>query len=261
MSNKEPIRIRLSESADDIQFSSWVLPEVGSSHLIGLETKKETLLEEHLDVTVLEDELESTAHMTLEEIEGIREQAYEEGFAKGREDGYAFGEKEGQQRGYQQGLDKAQEKINQQLELLEKALESLRQPLEQQQERMTEIMVEMVEHVAAAVIDFEVKANPKIISKAFSKALDMLPKQSEDVVIHVNPLDQQQIEDSIPRRYSHWQVIADDEISQGGCSIKTGASLIEFQLDSRFQDVVEQLYDRLYDEPVDNEDDVEVVDQ
>ena len=112
-------------------------------------------------------------------------------------------------------------------------------------------MVEMVEHVAAAVIDFEVKANPDIIVKAFASALELLPKQAEEVVINVNPADRDQVEDAIPRRNSHWQIVSDDDISQGGCTIKSGASLIEFQLDSRFREVVEELYERLYQDPID----------
>ncbi len=251
MSEKEPIRIRASEAASNVQFSTWVLPEVGSSHLIGLETKSELADPDDAEVTVLEDEVDSVAHMTLADIEIIREQAYEEGFAKGREDGYQFGEKEGEQRGLQQGLEEGQQKIDQQLELLSAALQSLQDPLYEQRENLSTLMVEMVEHVAAAVIDFEVKANPDIVLKAFASALELLPKQAEEVVINVNPADRDQVEDAIPRRNSHWQIVCDDDISQGGCTIKTGASLIEFQLDSRFREVVEELYERLYEDPVD----------
>ncbi|NQZ31491.1 MAG: flagellar assembly protein FliH [Oceanospirillaceae bacterium] len=251
MSEKPSIRIRASESSRNLQFSSWVLPEVGSSHVIGLETKEVLPEIDESQVTVLEDEVDSSAHMTLADIEVIREQAYEEGFAKGREDGYKFGEKEGDQRGLQQGLEQGQKLIDARLALLESALISLQDPLEEQRDKVSEVLVEMVEHVAAAVIDFEVKVNPEIVTKAFASALELLPKQAQEVVINVNPADRELIEDAIPRRNSHWQVINDDDISQGGCTIKTGASLIEFQLDSRFQDVVEQLYERLYEDPID----------
>jgi flagellar assembly protein FliH len=250
MSEKQqPIRIRASEQNSDFNFATWVLPEVGSSHVIGLEAKQEEVVE--ADITVLEDEVDSSSHLTLAEIEVIREQAYEEGFTKGREDGNEFGEKEGDQRGYQQGMEKAQNQIDERLAMLQSAIDSLKDPLEQQREKMSELMVEMVEHVAAAVIDFEVKANPEIVTKAFQRALELLPKQVDDVVINVNPADSDLIEDAIPRRHSSWQVVCDDDISQGGCTIKTGASLIEFQLDSRFQEVVEELYERLYEDPVD----------
>jgi flagellar assembly protein FliH len=246
MSEKLPIRIRASEQVNDVQFASWVLPEVGSSHVIGLE-KKDDLLPIEPNVTVLEDEVDSSAHMTLAEIEVIREQAYEEGFAKGREDGHAFGLKEGEQRGLQQGLEEAQQQIDAQLAVLEQAILSLQDPLEQQREKVTELVVEMVEHVAAAVIDYEVKANPQIITQAFNRALELLPKQAEDVIISVNPAEQDQIKNMMSAKQSHWQVIGDEEISQGGCTIKSGASLIEFQLDSRFQEVVEELYEKLYE--------------
>ncbi|MFT5706895.1 MAG: flagellar assembly protein FliH [Oceanospirillaceae bacterium] len=251
MSEKQPIRIRASEQENDVHFASWVLPEVGSSHVVGLEEKQHAVTVEDENITVLEDEVDSAAHLTLAEIEIIREQAYEEGFAKGHEDGYAFGEKEGAQRGEQQGLESGQVKIDTHVSTLCAAIDSLQDPLEQQRDKVAELMVEMVEHVAAAVIDFEVKSNPEIINKAFAKALELLPKQAKDVVINVNPQDRDVIEDAIPRRYSHWQVVSDDDISQGGCTISTGASLIEYQLDTRFQEVVEALYERLYADPVD----------
>ncbi len=251
MSEKLPIRIRSSEMKNEVQFATWVLPEVGSSHVIGLHTKEDSVVVEDPDVTVLEDEVDSAAHMTLAEIEVIREQAYEEGFTKGREDGKVFGEKEGEQKGLQQGLEKAQQKITDQMALLQLAIDSLQDPLEQQRQKITELLVEMVEHVSAAVIDFEVKANPEIVVKAFSKALEILPKQADEVTININPADRDLIEDAISRKNSHWQVVPDDDISQGGCTIKTGASLIDFQLDSRFQDVVEELYKRLDESPLD----------
>ena len=251
MSEKPPIRIRASELGSSVHYTSWVLPEVGSSHVIGLATKDSFSESENSQVTVLEDEVESSAHMTLEEIEVIREQAYEEGFAKGREDGYKFGEKEGDQRGLQQGLEQGQKLIDERVALLDAAILSLQDPLEDQRQKISEIMVEMVEHVAAAVIDFEVKSNPEIVLKAFASALELLPKQAEEVIININPADREHIEEAIPRRNSHWQVVSDDDISQGGCTIKTGASLIEYQLDSRFQDVVEQLYAKLYEDPID----------
>lgn len=244
MLDKNPIRIRASELNGDVQFTPWVLPEVGSSHVIGIETKEE-VPQIDPEITVLEDEVDTVEHMTLADIESIREQAYEEGFAKGREDGYAFGEKEGLQRGTQQGLDSAQETIDQQMILLESAIDCMQEPLENQREQLSELMVEMVEHVAAVVIDYEVKSSPDIILKAFSSALDLLPKQSEQVDININPLDKDHVQSVIPKRNSHWNLIPDEEISRGGCSIKTGGSLIEFQLDSRFRDVIEQLYDRL----------------
>ena len=61
----------------EIPFVTWVLPEVGSSHVIGLHTKEDSAAVEDPDVTVLEDEVDSASHMTLAEIEVIREQAYE----------------------------------------------------------------------------------------------------------------------------------------------------------------------------------------
>ena len=248
MSEKLPIRIRASEQGSGVQFSAWVLPEVGSSHVIGL-AEKEELPVIASQITVLEDEVDSSALMTLAEIEVIREQAYEEGFAKGREDGHQFGLKEGQQRGLAQGLEEGQQQIKAQLGVLEQALISLQDPLEQQREKVTELIVEMVEHVAAAVIDYEVKANPEIVAKAFSRALELLPKQAKDVIINVNPAEKNQIQSLLKSRQSHWQVVADEDVSQGGCSIKSGASLIEYQLDSRFQAVVEELYERLYEPP------------
>ena len=63
----------------------------------------------------------------------------------------------------------------------------------------------------------------------------------------MNPAEQDQIKNMMSAKQSHWQVIGDEEISQGGCTIKSGASLIEFQLDSRFQEVVEELYEKLYE--------------
>ncbi|MGB1239234.1 MAG: FliH/SctL family protein [Pseudomonadales bacterium] len=250
MSDKVPIRIRASEQGEALSFSPWILPEVGSSHVVGLETLE--VVEDQADVTVLEDEVDTVAHMTLADIEAIREQAYEEGFAKGKEDGYAFGESEGQARGEQMGLERSQAAIDQQLELLRAAIDSLQKPIAQQQDMLCKQLVEMTEHVAAAVIDFEVKANPDIVLKAFNRAIELLPRQSESVLINVNPLDKEHLQSIIPKRHAEaWEVVADDEVSRGGCSIKTGASQIEFQLDSRFRDVVDELYVRLNDEKID----------
>ncbi|MFC4656904.1 flagellar assembly protein FliH [Rheinheimera marina] len=200
-------------------------------------------------VTVTEeaDELELKP-LTAEDIEQIRQAAYDEGFAEGKNAGFGQGYQDGQNQGLQDGLKQGQDEgkklgledaaaevdaIKQQLAQL---LDQLQQPLAQINDQVKHQLTELALRMAEAVIAVEAKTNPAVILQTVSDAVAVLPLQTEHVLIKLHPddlaiLQQHYTETELTQR--HWQLRAEPSLEQGGCLIETPLSSIDRSMKQR----------------------------
>ena len=240
--DKEPVRIKASEILQPVGL--WNLPEVGSSHVIGIMSKKaEPLIE---DVSVIEDEIVAEK-VTLAELESIREGAYEEGFSEGKKAGYEFGLKEGQDKGHKEGVDKGAAEIAAKLTTLESLVLSLESPLIKQHDQLAELVTHLSIQIAQAVIGHHAANSTETIVLAVQDALQMLPKEAKACTVAVNPADADVVKDLLVDHAERWQVKADKSVTAGGCVISAGESLIENTIETRLDSVTDEVKKRLSD--------------
>lgn len=94
--------------------TKWEYPDVGHSFDHSVESNAlgyEADWYKHPELpTASEDVEEEQTPLTLEEIEAIRQSAYEDGFQEGKEAGFVAGLEEGRQKGEQEGFDTGLEK-------------------------------------------------------------------------------------------------------------------------------------------------------
>lgn len=243
MADKLPFRIRAEEVSGLL--SAWSLPEVGSSHVVGIERKQPPPAPEPDPVTVVDDELlpqaEQQQAISLQEIEQIREEAYEEGFSRGRDDGYQHGQQKGEQQGFQQGLEKAQAEVDAKLAQLQALIDVLQNPLEQERQAVCEQLTDVAIKVASTVVDAELASDPRHIASAVSKAVALVPKQTKDVTIHLNPADVSHIQPLLTGSRRNWELLADESVIRGGCMVEAGNSTIDYRTDMRFAEILTEL--------------------
>lgn len=186
--------------------------------------------------------------LTAEDIEQIRQAAYDEGFNEGKAAGFEQGYQDGQNQGLQDGLKQGQEEgkklgledaaadvdaIKQQLSQL---VDQLQQPLAQVNDQVKQQLTELALRMAEAVIGVEAKTNPAVILQTVSDAVAVLPLQTEQVLIKLHPddlavLQQHYTEAELTQR--HWQLRAEPSLEQGGCLIETPLSSIDRSLKQR----------------------------
>jgi flagellar assembly protein FliH len=192
--------------------------------------------------------------LTAEDIEQIRQAAYDEGFAEGKDDGFSKGYAEGREQGQsdglaqglaegkKQGLAAGEEELQQRLSQLSAMLDQLQQPLAAVDEQVKQQLLQLSLAMAQAVIGVEVSTNAKVILKALNEAVSALPLNAGALMIKLHPADMAVIE----QHYSagqlaqrQWQLQAEPTVAQGGCLVETAKSSVDRSLAQRLQGSLE----------------------
>lgn len=194
---------------------------------------------------VIEDEveevpLEEVQPLTLEDLEAIRQEAYNEGFATGEREGFHSTQLKVRQ--------EAEEALNAKLASLEQLMEHLLEPIAEQDTQIEKALVHLVSHMARQVIGRELRSDSSQITQVLREALKLLPMGAENIRIHLNPQDFELAKALRERHEESWKLLEDDALLPGGCRIETAHSRIDASMETRIEKVVAQLFDQLHDQ-------------
>lgn len=188
------------------------------------------------DATQSADSLEDEAFAlpSAEEIESIREAAYQEGF----EQGYSDGTKKGD--------DVAQQKVRQleqQCRQMLTLLRSLKKPLEQVDEQVEKELVALALKVAQHVVYRHIEQDPNEIIEVVQDALQYLPSNRRNVELMLNPVDIDIIQQHLPGlgEDAGCKISADPQQRPGGCRVKTDVSQVDVRLENRIATVFNRI--------------------
>ena len=191
---------------------------------------------------------------TAEEIEAIRQHAYEEGFAEGKREGFEQGKTEGLEAGTQEGhaqgleaghsegLAQGRESIEAQGKVWQQLIDALHNPVAQISEKAHQELILLAVALAKSVIDVEVKSNQDVVLEALKSALHSLPINENKVHIRMHPDDIELVKvefDATHISEQQWHFIASPEMSRGGCDISTENNAVDFSIERRSKDVIE----------------------
>jgi flagellar assembly protein FliH len=203
--------------------------------------------------TQIEDEL-TVKPLTADDIEQIRQAAYDEGFTEGKEEGFSKGYSEGREQGLEdgltqgqaegkkQGLAAGQTELNERLQQLSTLLDQLQQPLAKVDEQVQQQLLQLCLAMAQAVIAVEVKTNDEVILQALTEATAALPLDASQMLIKLNPADFDIVEQFYPKETlteRGWQLRAEPAIEQGGCRVESSRSSVDRTLSQRVQSSLE----------------------
>lgn len=205
-------------------------------------------------VAVEEDTELDIKPLTADDIEQIRQAAFDEGFAQGKEEGFSKGYEEGREQGSADGLtqgqaegkklglEQATEEIEQKKQELAALLDQLQQPLLQIDQQVEQQLLQLCLAMAEAVIAVEVKTNPQVILKTLSDATAVLPLQTKHILIKLHPDDIAVLEKHFSAEQlaeRHWQLRSDPAIERGGCLLETPLSSMDRSIKHRLQSSLE----------------------
>ncbi len=213
-----------------------------------------------------EQEHEPEAQMpTAEEIEAIRQAAWEEGLKDGKaeglkqglEQGLQEGHKEGFEQGQQQGLDEGRQQgqsdVQQVSESLTKILDQLARPMAQVDHDVEQQLVSLAVALARAVVRVEPSINQEVLLSALQEALQVLPVNESSYVIRVNPDDLEVLQSHFSEQHiqqQHWQFVADSELARGGVDVVTDSNAVDLSIERRCRDILDKF---LLDNGLNNE--------
>lgn len=218
-------------------FSLWDLPSFDSApHKVELE-RDVPEPEEELDDSLgeAEEELEVVKPFTVEELEQIRQEAYNDGFSTGEKDGFHAGQLKGQQ--------EARTVLDARLAELETLMSQLMMPLQAQDEQIEDMLLHMLEAMLREVLQREMREDKTQILQVLRGALKALPVGAGNIRIYLNPNDFEAVKALRERHEESWRLLEDDSLMAGGCRIETEHSQVDATLETRLQQLIAQLYE------------------
>ncbi|OFC68930.1 flagellar assembly protein FliH [Alteromonas confluentis] len=200
-----------------------------------------------------EAEEEEILPPTAEEIEAIRQSAYDEGYNEGKQTGFdegkAAGFEEGKTEGYEAGLQAGKEDGLNAAEEEMAALgghwsslaDNLVAPLSQVNEDTRKQLVKLAVSLARAVIRTEVQTSEDVVMQALAEGLKALPVAESQFHISMHPDDIRVVknhygDETIAAK--GWHFIEAPAMSRGGCDITTQQNAVDVSVERRCRDVL-----------------------
>jgi flagellar assembly protein FliH len=244
-------------SSEDIEIKPWDLPYWSG----GPAVKKKPALDEKES----EDEVEVVAPITVEELETIRNEGYEEGFLqglnegreKGEKEGIATGKSEGHKEGHKQGtqegnrlgfeagqaegLAAGKEEIALAASNLAKLTQQLEQSLVEKDSALPAVLSQLIKTACETIIGRELEQGDNQITQKVLMALEQLPSGAENIKIFVSSADSTFLEEGLKTAGCEMNYKVDASLETGSARITTTQSLLEFSLQERMDAVFERI--------------------
>ncbi len=235
MSNKDEAPSDLIRARDVGGFDIWSLPSF-DPHVP--EPEPEPV--EEPPVEMEEVPLDEVQPLTLEELESIRQEAYNEGFAAGEKDGFRATTLKVRQ--------EAEEALSVKLASLERLMGGLFEPIAEQDSQIEKAMVHLVEHIARQVIQRELVLDSSHIESVMREALKLLPLGVGNVRLYINPQDFEQVKALRERHEETWRIVEDAALQPGGCRVETEHSRIDATVETRISQIMAKLLDQVHEQ-------------
>jgi flagellar assembly protein FliH len=175
---------------------------------------------------------------TLEEIEKIRADAYEEGFKVGKKQGVKDGLKDG-------------EKLTQQK--ITTLVSGFSQPLQQQDDRLEKVLLDMTLQLTKAIIRRELCIDSGAVTQVILEVFDYVETEEGKFRVQLNPADVKGVAYFLEKEYpgeANYQLISDNQISQGGCIIRSDAHYVDAQIETQIDKLLDEVYSQKNTAPV-----------
>ncbi len=201
-----------------------------------------------------EPEAEEPAVLTEEEIELIKQAAYQEGLEQGKAEGYQegfqlgqeaghkVGQEEGFKTGQQEGLESGQQVIQEHVQIFMNLANQFAQPLELMNAQVEKQLVDMVLSLVKEVIHVEVQTNSQVILDTIKASVESLPVSGHAITLKLHPEDC----DIIKQAYGdeeldtrNWTLVSEPALNRGDVEIEAGESSVNYRMEDRVRNVLQ----------------------
>lgn len=239
MTDKKP-NSELLTAQQGAAFSRWSLPsfdqesEEAASEPAAVAVEGEAAGED--SVRVEDVTIDDVKPLTLDEVDAIRQDAWNEGFSTGEKDGFHAGQLKAAQ--------EAEIALASKVQALENIMRELFEPIANQDQQLEEAMLELVMQISQQVIQRELKIDSSQIKHVVRESLKLLPIGSEAVRVYVNPQDFEHIKALRERHEESWKIIEDDELLPGGCRFESVNTQINASIETRIEHIATQILEQ-----------------
>lgn len=190
-------------SANEKDVKHWLMPEI-TGNIVGLNSR------------------DNKKPQTVEEIQALQKQAFEEG----------------RQEGIQKGLAEMQAKARQ----LVNVFNFMARPLQQLDADIEKELAQFALTIATMLLKKECSVDAAHINALIHETLEYLPLSSRNVRVKLNPADISLLTQAgIELKTPDWICVADKAVTQGGCVIESDTSQIDATVEARIQQIFDQI--------------------
>lgn len=164
---------------------------------------------------------------TVNELENIRKQAHDDGFAQGREAGYSA------------GIQQARNESAQ----MHTLMQNLQTAINQVDEQISQSLLDLSLEVARQMVRETLQVKPEVILKVISDAIGGLPHFNQNAHLILHPDDAALVREHMGEQLAHagWKIFTDAKIERGGCRVETAHSHVDATTEARWKRIVESI--------------------
>lgn len=191
---------------------------------------------------------QATQILTVDEIEAMQKQAYDEAFEQGRQQGFEQGLKQGYEQGHEKGLEtghakgyeESQHLLQKQLSELNQLMQSLAEPFKNLDAEVENELVKLVIAIAGQLIRREIKLDPGQIVAVIREAVNVLPLATQKITLNLHPEDAELVRSilKLDENPPPWRLQDNPLITRGGCKVETEVSAVDASLENRMAAVI-----------------------
>lgn len=204
-----------------------------------------TVLQNFSEAVAVEEPIPT---LTVEQVETMQKQAYDEAFEQGRREGFEQGRQQGfeqgRQDGYQAGLQRGYQEnldlIKQQVADWQRLLSALSQPLHDLDAQVEDELVKLAIAIAQQLVRREIKHDPGQIVAVVREAVKVLPLSSQHITVNLHPEDAELVRSALALddTTGDWKIHENPVVTQGGCIVETDVSFVDATVESRLAAVI-----------------------
>lgn len=190
---------------------------------------------------------ETVAPLTAEDVEAIRQAAFEEGHQEGRDTGYREGKEQGHKQGYDEGYKSGQDDVRSISLRLSQICRALIEPIPANDDKLEEVLRQLVTQICTQVVRRELVIDSTGIAEVVKEALECIQPGTKRIRIHLNPDDVDVVERelrNLNQWEGQWRLLAHRTITPGGCIIDTDDSIVDARAEKRLGALLQQIYSR-----------------
>ena len=191
---------------------------------------------------------ESNLSITIEELEKIRKDAYDDGFKEGKDEGFKVGYDEGFSKGkeegfpkgvdegLQDGLKQGEQIIVKEAARLSRYANHLVKPIADFDKEISSELIYLASRLAKAFIKEELKVSHKFLENSIWEIMRLLPMANGKVNIYVNPQDLPKIQGAINN--PDIVLATDGSLGPGDLRADVGLSSIDIMQEDRIDSFI-----------------------
>jgi len=165
------------------------------------------------------------------DLEVIRQQACDEGYAQGHTQGCDAG--------YAAGATQARSDAAQ----IHVLLQNLQDALNQVDEQLAQSLLDLSLEIARKMVGENLQVKPEVILKIVSDAISGLPHFNQNAHLILHPDDAELVRKQMGEQLAHagWKIFTDAQIKRGGCRVETLHSQVDATVEARWKRIVESI--------------------